>query len=407
MNVINPDTAAVDLNIQCADHDALLLPLSDGAAVVLDRFRRRGLVLSEEQISGNDRAAMLKRVAEFLGDDVANRSPDLYPDLYVHLVGEFPLPSDALKLAEHIVVGCDGRIDARLVVHANAFSADPAVDFEQITERKILRGRVRLRGRFPVLSDEIVGRMINHGIVCSEIAGWWPGCGRDESLQLESDRIARNAELGLQVPVIWYVHTENLPRILELIEESLQANWHSGFSILPACLSPAAALTNSPPQSPNPSEFCALLVRAYQRFPHYDDVFEPLLELARNVRHGGWHRWFSVPRPLNLLVTDRGDCRLFRQLPAGARDWSTVSDVLAMNPGTAVDSLVDAARRDADFASHPFCCRCNWQYVCGGMDKQMEQEPCRSDAEVVCSYRQLFSEFFTRQKWAGQQSNGD
>jgi hypothetical protein len=391
-------TLAAGLNALREKHGARLLHQPKGDLVVVDRFCRASFRVSQREASEEDETVLLDRVGAFLGEAKENPGPDKYPDVKLHFHGQLPLPVDIIRWLEHMVSGCAGRIDPQAVLHVDAFGSDPSACFEQLTASEQLRGYLQFRGQLPEIEEETADQCVDADMSFYETAGWWTGCTPDQSTQLDTKRIRRNAALGLRLPVLWYVHQDNLPEVPDALQRSLEANYNAGFALLPVCLNPFAATGTPSPRLPNEEAFCDLLVESYQRFPHFDELFEPILDLAWNVRYGGWHRFFEVPRPVNVLLGKDRECRVFRQLPAAAQSWTSVAKALAMSPEDAVDSLLEAAGNNADFADHPYCGGCEWKYVCGGMDRLATCDAMRADVDLVCGYRKLFSEFFLHQK---------
>ena len=150
------------------------------------------------------------------------------------------------------------------------------------------------------------------------------------------------------------------------VEATLFQNFNAGFSMLPVCSHPIFSL-ESVSYMPPASEFVDVLMQAYQRFQHYDDVFEPMRSLIESLRRGGWDPVSDSPLPVRFRVGADGKVTRYRQLP-----WLSVE-------GTDSPELATA------------CQTCQWLKCCGG---------CEATAEVfgtVCDYRMLFLEFFLRQ----------
>lgn len=231
------------------------------------------------------------------------------------------------------------------------------------------RCAVNLNGAIPELDDDEIGTLIRRGASVTYTAGW------PNNQAVDTDAIRRMSDLGLRIPVAYYVHRDNLGSVIADAERLLDITYHSGVSFLPACAHPLFR-PEWESQLPDPDDYCELLVEAYSRFPHYDDVFEPIASLVDRLSNGGWDSVGDHDLPARYRIDSDGTINEFRQLP-----WQAVPVAAKMPVG---------GRRLATL-SDP-CQSCRWLRACGGCDISTE-----ATFAVICNHRMLFLEFFIRQ----------
>jgi hypothetical protein len=89
----------------------------------------------------------------------------------------------------------------------------------------------------------------------------------------------------------------------------------------------------------------------------------------------------------------------FRQIPAAARLWRGVEDVLSSSPEEIMRELATFHRDSYAWQDSAFCGKCEWRHICGGLDVgSRERELSRRTLEAGCGYRKLFLELFMRAK---------
>jgi hypothetical protein len=229
------------------------------------------------------------------------------------------------------------------------------------------RCSVEFVGPLPDLDEEDVAHLIARGASVMQSAGWPIGAEPD------LERIQRICELGLRVPVVWYVHRDNIGGLAAAADEILQAAYHSGVAFEPVCAHPQFT-ENDLEYVPAVDDYIDFLVEAYRRFRHFDDVFEPLRSLVHILRQGGWDPQAGRALPVRIRIDEGGDCREFRQLP-----WSRAPHRPEWQPEGAA-------------AVSEICGSCRWLPICGGC------EAASPDVfELVCEYRMLYLEFFLRE----------
>lgn len=205
--------------------------------------------------------------------------------------------------------------------------------------------------------DSVANRIASGGIrlrhVCTD---------PDEDLSDErANALLLATRTGLRIPVVFYVAAGKAEAILECASKAVQASQYSGLSFRPIQAHPdydpaefGEAITAQ--------EYVAALNSIYAEFPYYDDVFEPIGDVAAQIDPA-----VPVKRRFKLLVDRAGRVGAFRKLPASGH---------AVRPAAAPASAESAdvppvreLRQAADtLERHSRCGPCPWLQVCGGMD---------------------------------------
>jgi hypothetical protein len=182
------------------------------------------------------------------------------------------------------------------------------------------------------------------------------------------------------------------------LDEVLEANRCSGFWFPLACHSPYYGLGRAQPDLPSEVAYAELIARVYQQYPHYDEEFFPVNELARLSNSGAWNLAQNLPLRVQLLLGFGIGVRVFRQIPALSRIWREHADLGALPPEQLLPDLMRFIRTQYEWSRNTFCGRCEWRYLCGGLDPASGNEQLRPGMlEVACEYRKLFLETFVCQ----------
>ena len=92
-----------------------------------------------------------------------------------------------------------------------------------------------------------------------------------------------------------------------IIKQGLKLNLCSGFSLPLVIFHPLYTPCLHQILLPDSGAYTNAVVEATgERFPHYDDVFSPVAELARIVGTGGWSGKWNVPRSTRLMLGPNG-----------------------------------------------------------------------------------------------------
>lgn len=310
--------------------------------------------------------------------------------------------SDVRKSLPKLLVGLLRRGSANLIID---FSRPPRDWFlfvhwvyRLLWEERELYGHVLLRGPFPQLSDEVKDAFQELGIRLGYTAGWRHGAGVGSSDVAEPDSLRDLARYGFRIPILFYVHAENLDRAAEVVDRGLRLNEHSGFALPAIFHHPEYDPATSPPP-PSASAYAELLARLYHEFPDYDDIFQPIAELAELMSEGGWNAQNDVPAIVRLLLRPERGIMIFRQVPSQAVSWIDYADLRSMLPADIAPRLLEFHRKRFAWSKHAFCGRCQWRYVCGGSDSVLiRPHEAEEWARAACEYRILFLEEFARKK---------
>lgn len=257
----------------------------------------------------------------------------------------------------------------RLIIH---FS-DPETDLVEGLNHFVgpdTRCTAEFLGPLPNLDEDDVAHLISRGVSVRQTAGWPLNNVPD------LDRISQVSELGLRVPVVWYVHRENIAQVLESANTMLFTNYNAGVAFEPICAHPQFTL-DAIDFVPSAEDYSEMLIDAYKQFRHYDDVFEPLRSLIRNLQYGGWNRELGHGLPIRIRIDGSGELYEYRQLP-----WRSSTDV--------------EVPHDAGLQLAEPCHACRWKATCGGCEQTDPQL-----FDLICEYRMLYLEFFVRKMHQG------
>lgn len=262
-----------------------------------------------------------------------------------------------------------------------------------------LFNRVILRGPFELTDDTAKEGLFGMGARAEFVTGWWDGCRPEEAGRLRGDVLRDLARFGLRTPMVCYVHAGNVERARSLIEEGLEWNEHSGFSLPLVCYHPHYRFAPGQPAPPEAASYRELLAQVYDDFPGYEELFSPVNELARLVGGGGWVAGREVPARLNLIATPAGGVGLFRLIPAFARAWVGWDDLDLVEPPRLTEFFLRRHAQAFSWEANPFCGRCSWRYICGGVDGWQDGGTAASEVlGAACDHRKVFLDIFVREK---------
>jgi hypothetical protein len=258
---------------------------------------------------------------------------------------------------------------------------------------------VTLRGPFEQTDDTVREGLFGIGVRPEFVTGWWDGCGPESADRLSADALRSLARFGLRTPLVCYVHGGNVGRVRSLIEEGLELNEYSGFSLPLVFYHPHYRFAPDQPAPPDPVTYRELLAEAYADFPCYDELFSPVNELAHFIGSGGWVPRREVPSRINLIATPTGGVGLFRLIPAHARGRVGWEELGRVDPTSLATWFLERHGRTFPWEANPFCGRCPWRYVCGGADGWDGLAESAAEAlRTACEHRKAFLELFAREK---------
>ncbi len=348
-----------------------LLESTDAEVVFLDHFLRGVLPLPSHLESPEQQERVLSLVDRLY--DRAKAHADLKPTFRVHATVE--------DLCEAAIVR-DG-LPRLLDLLCSAASCELVLQFSRqpaqwipslrwlhktLTDTQSLSGHVTLRGPFDLLDDTAKEGLYGMEVRVEFAIGWWQGCERREASAIRAEALRDLARFGLRVPLVCYVHADNIGLCSALLEEGLLCNEHSGFALPLVFCHPHYSFGGEDPALPDPDTYISLLSQCFREYPYYDDVFFPVNELASLVGRGGWIPNWDVPAAVNLLVSPTAGVGMFRLVPAFARSWIGWDSLAKVEGGSLAASLLDHHRQTFRWESNPFCRACPWRYVCGGAD---------------------------------------
>lgn len=204
------------------------------------------------------------------------------------------------------------------------------------------------------------------------------------------------SEFGFRVPVVWYVSEESLSSVREELPRLLAASCYSGVAIPLVCVSPFYKFANGYPRLPDAIEYSELVVDCYQTYPHYDDTFFPLAELADLVAFGSWNETLGLSTALHLVIDNSGVVSAFRQAPSLAVRWLNVQDVIALDSDTIREQCTRFLRQTFRWSSNTYCKGCDLRKDCGGLDAfRGVVAASKKELDAMCAYRMLFLRHFS------------
>ncbi len=390
------DTRTIALPL-IQDGGGIVLDDSEGRVLALDRHARRYLQVPTQV---RDDAAMSELAAEvrhfFVDSDPGPRTSPVavrvhipIEDVYSSRLLRDQLPFflaglrcvRSVELAFHF---CEPPKDwAPLLRWLNTFVAERDEETQY---------RLSVTGPFPRLSEEVKEALSAYDVRLAYTVGWRPG--GSSHIAIDSDCLTDLAKHGFRVPLIGYVDAVNISELRAALGPVLTGNQYSGFSLPLVLQHPRYAFRPTDPAIPDEAAYCRLLHEVYNQFPHYDDVFHPIEELAGLLRDGGWSGGNETPTRLRVLISADG-IGVYQLIPALARhwrDWGTITDG-GLVAERIWPELLQFHRRDCTWAQNPFCGTCNWRFVCGGLDarsgtRQPQTQP--EGLSALCGGRKLF-----------------
>jgi len=395
---------AKDLMAPALGHQGgILVEAPGGELLALDRFARRAVPIPAHLGSAEEASALLERFNELLSRaerEVVDRSPSFT----VHADVEGIYDSAAVRTGIlHLLTGLipNGSVDLALYFSRPPEEWAPLARWLHHLLRQFdpLFRHISLQGPFPALSEAVKEGFANLGLHLGVVTGWWKGCSPAGWARLDRDTLRDLARFGFRVLLVCYVHARNIQSVEAILNPALEANEHSGFALPLASCHPHYDFCPEAPALPDPTAYAELLVRTYRNYPHYDDVFFPITDLASLVGNGGWCGRLEVPARLHLLARPQMGVALFRQLPALARPWLGWEQLLATRREEIVAALLAFQRQQFAWEHNPFCGACRWRYVCGGLDAQPEGAPPAPGVfEAVCVHRKAFLEVLSLER---------
>lgn len=266
------------------------------------------------------------------------------------------------------------------------------------------RGMLTIDCPFAPLDDDVMETLFRLGVHCRYVGGWFPGCEERAKVRITEKGIDSLATFGFYVPVVWYVHAENVQVLRDALQRGLVRNYNAGFSLPLISASPYFDFDESRPALPSAVDYAALLAHAYSTYPHYDLAFSPVRELAELAATGGWDTNRAVPTRSQIIIRPDAGLMAFRHVPAFGVKWCEATRLKSLDPIEIQNGLVEFERSNFDLSVNRFCHHCQWKYVCGGMDCPPTDEAAPAAEEwfdTHCYHRMMFLEMFMRLRFHG------
>jgi hypothetical protein len=283
-----------------------------------------------------------------------------------------------------------------IIIHTNqsVFDYSPVCCFVKalrVNFNVAERVGIQLVAPFGEYREAEMQMLFDLGVRIRYAAGWIS----PEQIAIIDPNVLRGlSEFGFRVPILWYVHENNIESFESSIQNLLITNFSSGFSLPLICQNPYYQFEPGFPNLPDAVSYCELLTRMYQNYPHFDDIFQPLSFIALLARNGGWISQFNIPSLLHLIVDKNGELGLFRHSPALAERWCAISDVQQGPPAQLREQFLHFAASSWNWEKNVYCRECHWRHVCGGLDPESNFKLDRDKLDTLCGYRKLFFEHF-------------
>lgn len=371
--------------------EAVVLAGSGGSLRVLAKSGRVAFDLPLR--GGEDEETIAKQIEELLSNSTISR-----PERPIRLC--LIVQSEALGLNDtyRALATLVGFLGPQAVAEVLLCFSGPATEWRRALPkirvlREVVGGNVGIRvtGSFGPVSEDEMELLFALGVGITFEAGCsWLHGGVD--LDLEVLRVF--ATFGFRVPVAWHVHESNIAEIEDKLDGVLASSCCSGFSLPLVSTSPFYRFDEGFPPLPDAAQYCQLLVRSYKRYPHYDDFFFPVNELALLIGNGGRHDGFDAPSFVRVLVGGDGQIGLYRQTPALASAWSNVSEVVRCREDELRHSFWRLVSGEWPWANHSYCRECVWRRICGGLEPPVCDDMATREVDSMCWYRKLFLEHF-------------
>ena len=372
--------------------------------LVADRFGRSMLRVDSRSYS-------VETIRDFLTN--ANSSPQAAPrSLVIHLVDELFDHAELREAAARVAASAvrEGLVEVRLHLLSTNRDWSQLIDWFAALRNSCLpnaqRGMLTIDCPFSELDDHVMESLFRLGTHCRYMSGWWPGCDARAHLRITENGLERLAAFGFYVPLVWYVHAENVGGLRDAIQRGLVKNYNAGFSLPLISSSPFYGFDDCMPGLPDPDEYATLLADVYASYPHYDLAFAPIRELAELVANGGWDTSRQSPVRSQVLLRPKSPAVVFRQIPGLGRMWLWPPEIAALSEDDVRDKLAEFQREEFALSRNPVCGGCQWVHLCGGMDVvkrgRSSGEPPSELFDANCYYRMVFLEMFLRLRLRGQ-----
>ena len=210
-----------------------------------------------------------------------------------------------------------------------------------------------------VLRGSVPERAV-HGMTSSSVAA--RHVCRDAERDLSDDRcedLLRVSRFGLRVPVVFYVDSGFMDVADELFVRSIQATQYSGLSLRHTWEDPLMAADEVPRNGVSPEEFLRVVAHAYKKFPHYDDVFEPVAPIMRRVDSRS-----DVKSQIRIMI-DGDMVGIYHKIPSLRRSCGKAGDLSTMGADELRSRILRAS--DALQSADQECQPCTLRTICGGM----------------------------------------
>ncbi|MEM7307905.1 MAG: hypothetical protein AAF682_14595 [Planctomycetota bacterium] len=197
--------------------------------------------------------------------------------------------------------------------------------------------------------------------------------------------LLRATRFGLRIPVVFYADPTFLAGRTPLVARAVQASQYSGVALRAPW---EHADFRDGDATVSTEELLEALTSIYREFPYYDDVLEPITEMARRVDPSD-----PAKRRIHVRIDRDGVVSTYRKVPAAGQAVATLTELETLAPEELRRRVL--ANGSDIAAADERCHGCEWRHVCRGMDASAPQH-----FESTCATWQLGLELLVWERWS-------
>jgi len=387
--------------------EALVIKGPTGGLRVVDKAARFACDVAGDAV---DKEIVARQVESFLsrcGDQSSTAMLRIGVDVVSEALALNGIDSTLAKLCQFL-----GPIRfAQIKVHFGTAPRDWSLILDRLHAARGALGDQRnveflIVGPFIETAEVDMERLFAVGARVRFAAGWSLGNSASDRVDVDRRALRQFSEFGFRAAIEWYVHAQNTELLDERLTDLLLANYNSGLSLPLVSASPFYRFDHGFPALPSAPQYCDLLVRCYRKFPYYDDILSPLVDLALLVREGGWHFGWNVPKGLQFFINADGRISMYRQAPSLGQQWMEVGRFAEATVESLVREFREFIHDSWQWDRNEYCRLCRWRHICGGLDGFRITQVQESALDSMCNFRKLFLEHFARLRGADQLISG-
>lgn len=196
------------------------------------------------------------------------------------------------------------------------------------------------------------------------------------------------ADAGFRIPVIWYIHDENISSILDEVDDWMFVNYNSGFSTplftSRICYASNASVLRLPPIE----KYQKLLIEIYRRYPFYDQTMFPLLSYhTKSLRR--LDRDNNLASSISFIVSTKG-FSLYNEISCKTVFWKKFEDMIISDGHSFVKQAIRFISNIRKKQLYAPCPSCIWESFCGGSFTHECDEIIRYNCQLMKFFIKVF-----------------